>query len=55
MILSSKEKEQIREMIELEKIVKLNNPGFGKGFEAAKTWHSYPNKLKEIRRSQGAF
>lgn len=51
MILSKKEKEQIQEMIALEKIIKDNSPGHGIGFEAAKKWHcDYPEKLKNIRR-----
>jgi len=50
MILSKKEQEKIKEMIALEKIIKDNHPGEGVGFDAAKEWHSYPDKLKDIRR-----
>lgn len=50
MILSKKEQEQIKEMIALEKIIKANHPGCGIGFDAAKEWHNYPDKLKDIRR-----
>lgn len=52
MILSKKEKEQIQEMIALEKIIKDNHPGYGIGFDAAKKWHDYPDKLKDIRREK---
>lgn len=55
MVLSRKEQIQLKEMIVLEKIVKANHPGFGKGFEAAKQWHNYPEKLKQIRMSQGGI
>jgi len=51
MILSKKEKEQLQEMIALEKIINDNSPGYGIGFDAAKKWHcDYPEKLKNIRR-----
>jgi hypothetical protein len=52
MILSKKEKEQIEEMIALEKIIKDNHPGYGIGFDAAKKWHDYPDKLKDFRREK---
>lgn len=49
MILSKKEKEQLSEMIALEKIVKDKEPLSEEGMEAAKKWHSYPQKLKNMR------